>query len=334
MATKSTAAGQDGEFEKSEARINDTSGNGSGPPTKGTAATSSSLARRAIGPRTKEGKERSKHNALKHGILAKVVLLSSEPRTDFNSLLNGFRSDLRPVGELEEFLVDKLALFAWRYRRMLIAEQAEIQRGIEYLWWDELLRRDQEATVFLKEQNANEIVPGLILGKQNPLILAMCVELLQALKRFIEWRGFDEGKDFRILRRVYGDSVLTATTYLSLPIYYAECLLDSRLSEQERLNKGCPTPEECKANFLEELEKQIKRFEGTAEKTATVSDQKEQFEATCRNVPEGPKLDRLLRYEANLERNFDRTLSQLERVQRIRLGQPVLPKLEVRHSLS
>jgi hypothetical protein len=39
-------------------------------------------------------------------------------------------------------------------------------------------------------------------------------------------------------------------------------------------------------------------------------------------------------YEARLERNIDRTLSELERLQRMRLGQPVLPKLEVRHSLS
>jgi hypothetical protein len=31
---------------------------------------------------------------------------------------------------------------------------------------------------------------------------------------------------------------------------------------------------------------------------------------------------------------FDPTLSQLERLQRMRLGQPVLPKLEVHHSLS
>jgi hypothetical protein len=33
-------------------------------------------------------------------------------------------------------------------------------------------------------------------------------------------------------------------------------------------------------------------------------------------------------------RNFDRTLTQLERLQRLRLGQPVPPKLEVHHSLS
>jgi hypothetical protein len=58
------------------------------------------------------------------------------------------------------------------------------------------------------------------------------------------------------------------------------------------------------------------------------------LEAVSQHVPLTPQFDHLLRYEASLERNFDRTLSQLERVQRMRLGQPVLPKLEVHHSVS
>jgi len=43
----------------------------------------------------------------------------------------------------------------------------------------------------------------------------------------------------------------------------------------------------------------------------------------------GPSLDLLLRYETNLERAFDRTLNQLERLQRMRKGQPVPPTLNV-----
>ena len=49
------------------------------------------------------------------------------------------------------------------------------------------------------------------------------------------------------------------------------------------------------------------------------------------HVPLTSQFDHLLRYEASLERNLDPTLSQLERLQRLRLGQPVLPKLEVHH---
>ena len=50
------------------------------------------------------------------------------------------------------------------------------------------------------------------------------------------------------------------------------------------------------------------------------------------NVPEVSQLDRLLRYETTLERNFDRILNQIERLQRLRKGQPVSPTLDVRVS--
>jgi hypothetical protein len=45
---------------------------------------------------------------------------------------------------------------------------------------------------------------------------------------------------------------------------------------------------------------------------------------------QGYRLQSILRYEASLERAFDRTLSQLERLQRIRLGEFVPPEHRVR----
>jgi hypothetical protein len=57
--------------------------------------------------------------------------------------------------------------------------------------------------------------------------------------------------------------------------------------------------------------------------------EKKKLSAIARNVPEGPQLDRFLRYEASLERAFDRTLSQLERLQRMRLGQVVPPPIQL-----
>jgi hypothetical protein len=44
---------------------------------------------------------------------------------------------------------------------------------------------------------------------------------------------------------------------------------------------------------------------------------------------EAQGLDRLQGYEAHLDRAFDRTLSQLERLQRMRLGQPTPPEIKV-----
>ena len=46
-------------------------------------------------------------------------------------------------------------------------------------------------------------------------------------------------------------------------------------------------------------------------------------------VPSQETMDRLLRYEASVDRAFDRTLSQLERLRRMRLGHAVPPPLRL-----
>jgi hypothetical protein len=77
--------------------------------------------RRASGPRSPEGKQRSKHNALKHGIFSEIILLKGESGSKLDSLLNGLPNDRWPEGALEEILVEKLATLQWRSRRFLIA---------------------------------------------------------------------------------------------------------------------------------------------------------------------------------------------------------------------
>src|ERR1700682_1955396 len=97
---------------------------------------STSLVRKGTGPRTQQGKDRSKSNAIKHGIFSNVVVLKGEPQIEFNGLLTGLRNDFEPVGMFEELLVDKLAVLFWRNRRLLIAEGAEIRANSEFVEWD------------------------------------------------------------------------------------------------------------------------------------------------------------------------------------------------------
>ena len=89
----------------------------------------------ATGPRTPRGKQNSKHNALKHGIFSKMVLLKGEPQAEFDALLRGLRNDRKPEGTLEELLVDKLAALLWRHRRLMsvIVEGERPKKGIEAL---------------------------------------------------------------------------------------------------------------------------------------------------------------------------------------------------------
>ncbi len=85
----------------------------------------------ACGPRTPEGKERARFNALRpcpglrsgNGLLARSVVVSTrdgpENRKQFERLLTQLRDKLNPDGILEEMLVEKIAVAYWRLRRAL-----------------------------------------------------------------------------------------------------------------------------------------------------------------------------------------------------------------------
>ena len=92
----------------------------------------------STGPRTEEGKNQSRRNALKHGILASALLITggegAEDHAEFDRLLNSLYTDLDPVGTLEEMLVEKIAICYWRERRALRCEAGLIrENGSDYI---------------------------------------------------------------------------------------------------------------------------------------------------------------------------------------------------------
>lgn len=285
----------------------------------------------ATGPRTTQGKERSKHNALKHGIFSQVALLKRESRAEYDALLNGLRENLQPEGTLEEMLVEKLAMDAWRLRRLFIAETAEIQRSIDSQSWKEVDRQAEAAPNISEYSIRHE--GGLIRRIANTDVLERCLELLKELSDAIEDNGFDVESDAETLTKLYGEPSREKWQPTLFDSYQA-WLRTAKCSEKERQQHGYATPEDCKKNFLEDLTAEIKRLERHKKAHASMESEKMKLEVLRQHVPLTPQFDHLLRYEASLERNFDRTLTQLERVQRLRLGQPVPPKLEVHHSLS
>ena len=107
---------------------------------------SSTSIRNATGPRTSAGKNRTKHNALKHGISSKVALLKTESRSEFERLFKGLHDDFRPEGKLQGILVEHLAIDLWRRRRVRTAEVAEIENGIAFVPWDETLRQERTSS--------------------------------------------------------------------------------------------------------------------------------------------------------------------------------------------
>ena len=89
-------------------------------------------ARKSTGPRTPEGKARSRWNALKHGVLARAVipmpLEDYESRADFDALLSALCDEVQPASPLEEIFVERIAVSYWRLGRVLRAEAGAIAR--------------------------------------------------------------------------------------------------------------------------------------------------------------------------------------------------------------
>ena len=61
-------------------------------------------------------------NALKHGILSKHLILTSENATDLEVMRNDFSEDLKPIGTMEEILVDQIISGYWRLKRLYRVE--------------------------------------------------------------------------------------------------------------------------------------------------------------------------------------------------------------------
>lgn len=80
----------------------------------------------STGPKTVQGKGRSRWNAFKHGILAYDLLILAtddhEEVKEFEELAGALWMDREPVGKLEEILVERIAVCIWRQKRALRCE--------------------------------------------------------------------------------------------------------------------------------------------------------------------------------------------------------------------
>ena len=73
---------------------------------------------RSTGPRTPDGKDTAKMNALRHGLRAETLVLPDEDPAEFERFRQSLFDELAPRGELEAVLVERIILLAWRLRRV------------------------------------------------------------------------------------------------------------------------------------------------------------------------------------------------------------------------
>jgi hypothetical protein len=87
-------------------------------------------AQKSTGPRTEAGKQRSKLNALRHGLTGHTIVLPTEDHDAYQRHTHGLFDHFQPAGALEQQLVQSLADTSWRLNRVAALETNLFSLGI------------------------------------------------------------------------------------------------------------------------------------------------------------------------------------------------------------
>jgi hypothetical protein len=235
-------------------------------------------------------------NAMKHGILSRLVVLAHEDHAEFDDLRVALIDEHRPAGMTEHHLIEELATIIWRKRRVLLAEGAKINEGLKSVV-------NSPKSVM---PSAAPFQRGLT-GENVDLR-----ELLDATPEEITERQRDAALDLAatkkaavILRKDGPNAYTKARRAL---IQESRDWWDEHVEEE-----SYPATGEGLAQFIREtLEPVCYRMEREARFTPAIKAQ---------SLGEGlqaHRLEKLNRYETHLDRKFERTLAMLLKLKDLR----------------
>jgi hypothetical protein len=90
-------------------------------------------ARKSTGPKTEEGKQRSRRNAVRHGLTAETVIGALEDAEDYRAFEATITADYDAQSAVERELVLRLASLLWRLRRATTMEAGLFEIQADHL---------------------------------------------------------------------------------------------------------------------------------------------------------------------------------------------------------
>ncbi len=86
---------------------------------------------RSRGPKTEEGKRISSRNALRHGLLARNIILSNESQEVFDATLQEHLAKMAPADGVEQGAIEEMVSASWRLRRLWMMEKTLLQKALD-----------------------------------------------------------------------------------------------------------------------------------------------------------------------------------------------------------
>lgn len=269
-------------------------------------------AQKSTGPKTADGKAVSKLNALKHGLLAQTVVVRGhklqESNHEFKKLCQEFYADLNPVGPLEEMLLGQIVTASWRLRRARTAESGEIALSVDGGWWT---RRRQNP---LLESMEWDIFGDPVHAMRDSALGNRLMESqLKAVRASVDKTG--ELTEDAIQSVIFHGKPYSLTTDLEG--------LRSRLQQNPEGLEPSALRAKQKEQALAYLDRKLRHISWGKSNCEEREEMEEEMRQAAAVLPSEETLDKILRYEAALERQLFRAMNQLERLQRRRQGENI-----------
>ncbi len=75
-------------------------------------------AQKSTGPRSRQGRAAVSQNAVKHGLLTRQDVITSESQADFDLYREQMFAELAPVSPMESMLAERIVSLSWRLKRV------------------------------------------------------------------------------------------------------------------------------------------------------------------------------------------------------------------------
>jgi hypothetical protein len=240
-------------------------------------------AQHSTGPKTDAGKGASRFNAVTHGMLARHVVITAgdykENEREFAELLAQLREQFKPVGTAEDLEIQEIARGYWRKIRAVRHEHGVIREKTVDMRIHEELSREHDFEF--------QVRSGSICGRNSRVTEYLIKKLEKVKEMTVQGKVAVDSQD--ILKNTF-------------PGRFAH------------LGNANASPEE-RRQLIAEIDQTLGPLREAHEQDRHVESVNLESKISAAALPAPEVRANLLRYETSINRELDRTLARLERMQ-------------------
>ncbi len=275
----------------------------------------------STGAVSQEGKVLVSHNAIKHGIFAKDLVIKSEvgqeSEAEYLELLDGLVESFVPQGKMENLLVEKIAIDFWRLRRVMRFEAGSIRKHLSevlenyYNSWGGGGKNLPASDIEKKIEEAHSYMDW------NRKYLA-CLQ--KGIVKFDQpiWKGeeieSDIVDDFYIIANRIDRKLLSEDERKKLEYGELEFSALKEIIARADFITDPQIADELIARFMEQNEEYEREIEDLKEQKIANGIADDLNGKLC-SLPPGDSLEKILKYETSIQKSIFQNIIMLKKLQ-------------------